>query len=343
MDGSCLIWPGDITDVPGIRVGNASDTVAKTGVTVVFPPAAGVVAGIHIGGSAPSTRQADSLQPLHVVDRIHAICLCGGSAFGLDAAGGVSAYLEERKVGFQYGGMTIPIVPSAAIFDLNFGDSSVRPNWRMGRIACESASEHHFSQGSVGAGTGATVGKLFGVEQAMKGGLGSASLVSGATIVGAIVVVNAYGDVTDTQGEMLAGARTSPASLEFCDSARLLMEGLAESRRISVENTTLALVAVNARLDKIMASRIAAQATVGLDRVIRPFHSHIDGDLTIVLGVGDEPIDPNRIGLLAADALQKAVVNAVVSADGFGVIPAWKDRRTDSNRGKWNATESTAP
>jgi L-aminopeptidase/D-esterase-like protein len=333
MNNSGCIWPGDIANVPGIRIGNASDTLAKTGVTVIFPPPEGVVAGIHIGGSAPSTRQVDSLQPLHVVDRVHAICLCGGSAFGLDAAGGVLAYLEGQGVGFHYGGMTIPIVPSAAIFDLNFGNSSVRPDAAMSRLACEKASSNRFEQGSVGAGTGATVGKLFGVEQAMKGGLGSASVVSGDIIVGAIVVVNAYGDVTDTQGEMLAGARKSPLSLELCDSARLLKEGLAESRRISVENTTLAVVAVNARLDKIMASRIAAQATVGLDRVIRPFHSHIDGDLTILLAVGDKPADPNRIGLLAADALQRAVVNAVLSAEGFGMVPSWKDRLGDSE--KW--------
>ncbi len=324
-NSSCLL-SGDITDVPGIRVGNASDTHAKTGVTVILLPSSGAAAGLHIGGSAPSTRQADSLRPLHVVDRVHAVCLCGGSAFGLDAAGGVLSYLEEHGVGFHYGGMTIPIVPAAAIFDLNFGDSAVRPDSEMGRLACRCASSDHFEQGSVGAGTGATVGKLFGVEQAMKGGLGSASVTSGEIVLGALVVVNAYGDVTGTAGELLAGARQSVSSLELADSASLLKEGLAESRRISFENTTLAVVAVNARLDKIMASRIAAQATVGLDRVIRPFHSHLDGDLTILLGVGDRPADPNRIGLMAAEALQKAVENAVRSADGFGIIPAWRDR-----------------
>ena len=323
---------GDITDVPGVRVGNASDFTAKTGVTVILPPSSGATAGIHIGGSAPSTRQADSLRPLHIVDRVHAICLCGGSAFGLDAAGGVMSCLESQGVGFHYGGITIPIVPAAALFDLNFGDSTVRPNTAMGRQACLKASSKRVVQGSVGAGTGATVGKLFGIKQAMKGGLGTASVTTGDLTVGALVVVNAYGDVTDMTGTLLAGARTSPSSSKLSDSARLLKNGQVESRRISLENTTLAVVAVNARLDKIMASRIAAQATVGLDRVIRPFHSHIDGDLTILLGVGDKEADPNRIGLLAADALQKAVINAVCSADGFGVIPAWKDLHDVSNR-----------
>jgi L-aminopeptidase/D-esterase-like protein len=187
------------------------------------------------------------------------------------------------------------------------------------------ASSDPVEQGSVGAGTGASIGKLFGIEQAMKGGIGSASVVSGDLVVGALVVVNAYGDVTDGKGNVLAGARESPESLELVDTARLLKEGKAASRPVPLENTTLAVVAVNARLDKIAASRVAAQATVGLTRVIRPFHSHIDGDLTIVLSVGDQEVDHNRIGLLAADALQQSVIRAAVKADGLGVLPAWRD------------------
>ena len=189
----------DITDVPGIRVGNAHDEDSKTGVTVILPPSNGAPAGLHMGGSAPSTRQMDSLRPLHVVDRVHGICLCGGSAFGLDADGGVLAYLEEKGVGFQVVGRTIPIVPAAAIFDLNVGNGSIRPDAAMGRRACENAFEGPVTQGSVGAGTGASVGKLFGIEQAMKGGLGSASCRSDDLVVGGLVVVNAYGDVIDMQ------------------------------------------------------------------------------------------------------------------------------------------------
>ncbi len=318
-------WHGDITDVPGIYVGNCEDIEAKTGVTVILVPERGVAAGVHVAGAAPSTRQMDSLAPAHVVDRVHGICLCGGSAFGLDAAGGVLAHLEQNRVGFRVVGRTIPIVPAAAIFDLNFGDGSVRPDATMGRQACANANKGPIAQGSVGAGIGASVGKLFGIEQGMKGGLGSASVVSHDLVVGALAIVNAYGDIADLQGNLLAGARTSPHSEQFADARDLLRSGKAVSRRVSVENTTLAVVAVNARLDKTAASRIAAQATVGLARVIRPFQTHIDGDLTIVMGHGDREVDPNRIGLLAAEAIQKAVMNAVRKADGFGLLPAWKD------------------
>jgi len=323
-----LFYGGFITDVPGIRIGNASNIEGKTGVTVVLVPSQGVAAGIHKGGSAPSTRQADSLEPLHIVERVHAVCLCGGSAFGLDAAGGVLRYLESHGVGFHYGSMTIPIVPCAALFDLNFGSAVLRPDAPLAIKACESSSDGPVEQGSVGAGTGATVGKLYGVEQAMKGGLGTCSLKSrGNLIVGALVVVNAYGDITDPSGDLLAGARTSPSGLELADAARLLQTGKAESRKISVENTTLAIVAVNARLDKIMAGRVAAQSTSGLGRVIKPFHSHVDGDLTIVLSLGEESADPNTIALMASEALQGAVINAITEADGFGIVPAFKDRK----------------
>jgi len=195
----------------------------------------------------------------------------------------------------------------------------------MGILACERASSGPVEQGSAGAGTGASVGKLFGIEHGMKGGLGSASVISGEIVVGALVVVNSYGDVTDAEGNLLAGARVSPTSLKLADAARLLKEGAAESRRLPVQDTTLAVVAANARVDKITASRIAAQATLGLGRVIRPFHSHIDGDLTIVLSTGDKEADPNRIALLAAEALQQSVIHAIRRADGLGVLPAWKD------------------
>lgn len=315
----------DITDVPGIRVGTAEDFDAKTGVTVILPPSEGATAGCHVGGSAPSTRQTDSLSTAHSVDRIHGICLCGGSAFGLDAVGGVLSQLEALQVGFPVVGHTVPIVPSAAIFDLNMGDGSVRPDRAMGIQACSNVSDDPVKQGSFGAGTGASIGKLFGIGHAMKGGQGSASCVSDDLVVGALVIVNAYGDILDEDGKILAGARISPDSHEFADAGALLMQGKAESRRISVDNTTLAVVAVNVGLNKIAASRIAVQATLGLSRVISPFHTQVDGDLTIVLGVGKDYADPNRIALMAQEALQRAVIKAIKHADGFGVLPAWKD------------------
>ncbi|MEW6349873.1 MAG: P1 family peptidase [Thermodesulfobacteriota bacterium] len=339
---------GDITDVPGILVGHAQNFQTKTGVTVVLAPRAGVAAGLHMGGNACSTRQFDALGPLHIVERIHAVCLCGGSAFGLDAGGGVLAWLEEQRVGYHVVGAIVPIVPTAALFDLNFGDGSTRPDAAMGRLACMHASAGPVPEGSVGVGTGASVGKLFGIGQGMKGGVGSSSEISGELVVGVLVAVNAYGDVTDTEGNLLAGARTAADSLDLADAARLLKEGKARSRtttgsgdkpespdksapaqnngtHTSTEHTTLAVIATNARMDRMVASRTAAQASLGLGRVIRPFHSHIDGDLTVLLSCGDVDADPNRVGLLAAEALQQAVIRAVRDADGFGIIPAARD------------------
>jgi L-aminopeptidase/D-esterase-like protein len=317
----------DITDVPGIRVGHAEDTDAKTGVTVILPTLNGIPAGLFIGGHAFSTREMDSLKPEHSVSLIHGVCLSGGSTFGLDAVGGVTAYLEERKVGLSVLGNTIPIVPAAVIFDLNFATGQVRPDRHMGTRACENATAGPIRQGSVGAGIGATVGNLLGAEQAMKGGLGSASVVSEDLVVGALVVLNALGDIVDTEGNIVAGARRSASALEFADASKLIAEGKIVSPGISIANTTLAVVAVNADVDKIVASKIAAQATLGLGQVIRPFHSHIDGDLTLLLGVGGNQADPNRIALLASDALQWATIKAVIHADGFGILPAWKDLR----------------
>jgi L-aminopeptidase/D-esterase-like protein len=329
------LMPGphdDITDVPGFRVGHHEDLAAKTGVTVVLPPSEGATGGLHIAGAAPSTRQMDSLMLQHIVDRVHAVCLCGGSAFGLDAAGGVLSYLEEHDIGFHVVGQTIPIVPSAAIFDLTVGDGSVRPDAAMAWEACRNAGSDPIRQGSVGVGTGASVGKLFGIAQGMKGGLGSASAVSGDLVVGALVVVNAYGDITDLHGNLMAGARVSATSRELADAARLLEQGLAVSRRVSVENTTLSVVATNAALNKVAASKVAAQATLGLGQVIRPFQTHIDGDLTVVLAAGPRQVDPNRVGLIAARVLQRAVLSAIHSADGFGLLPAWRDGKDVSDQ-----------
>jgi L-aminopeptidase/D-esterase-like protein len=325
MDHQLHFLHGDITDVPGIRVGHSTDLKAKTGVTVVLAPNGGSPAGLHVAGSASATRQLDSLSPFHVVTRIHGVCLCGGSGYGLDAGGGAAASLEAAGIGLPVVGHTVPIVPAAAIFDLGFGDPSRRPDWAMGAEAVRGATSGPILQGSVGAGTGATVGKLFGVTHGMKGGLGSASIASGELVIGALVVVNSFGDVTDGKGSLLAGARTAPESTELADALRLIREGRAMTPIISLESTTLAVIAVNAKADKIVASRIAAQATIGLARVIRPFQSQVDGDLTIVICAGDLLVDPNRIGLLAADALEQAVINAVCKADGFGLLPAWKD------------------
>ncbi len=315
----------DITDVAGVRVGHAHDENAKTGVTAILFPPRGVPAGAHTAGFATSTRQVDSLGPSHVVNRIHGFLLCGGSAFGLDATGGALSYLEQAGVGIPVTGKAIPIVPSAAIFDLNFGLWRTRPDGPMGWAACEAATDGPIEQGSVGVGMGATVGKLFGAARGMKGGVGSASVIEDDLVVGALVVVNAFGDVRDAGGRIIAGARAAPDSLELIDADALLRAGKARSINVSAENTTLAVVAVNAALDKTNAMRVASQASLGMGRVISPCHSLVDGDLTVVAAVGAKDADPVRVGLLAVEAVRQAGLNAVTRADGFGILPAVRD------------------
>jgi L-aminopeptidase/D-esterase-like protein len=314
----------DITDVRGILVGAAQDLTGMTGCTVLIMPNC-ARAGVYVGGSAPSTRQMDSLNLLHIVDRIHGVCLCGGSAFGLDAGGGVLRRLAELEIGFNVAGRIVPIVPCAAIFDLGFGDGSITPDSLMGYKACEAAGTGPVAQGSVGAGAGATVGKLFGIDYAMKGGLGSSSVSCGSVTVGALVVVNAFGDVTDENGAILAGCRLPSNPSELADAAAKLKTGEAKSRSFPVENTTLAVIAANTFFDKLTATRIAAQANLALGQVIKPFHSQVDGDLTIALSLGEQTADPAQIALLAQEALKKAVVKAIKNADGMGLIPAYRD------------------
>src|SRR5512137_541225 len=241
-----------ITDVPGFRVGHAQDSKAATGCTVILCPAS-TVGGVDIRGSAAGTRQIDSLQSFHFVDEVHAVLLAGGSAFGLDSSGGVMQYLEERSIGYQTSAGRVPIVPTAIIYDLGLGDGKVRPGRKMGYQACENANPGPVAEGSVGAGTGASVGKLYTIRFATKGGLGTASVVSaGGVIVGALVVVNAFGDVVDpAERRILAGARDPEDPLRFADSAARIKAGAGlPGWNRGVQNTTLGVVATNAKLSK---------------------------------------------------------------------------------------------
>ena len=239
-----------LTAIPGIRVGHGTDDVGCTGCTVILCPE-GTVGGVDIRGSAAGTREMDALYPMHLVPSVHAVLFAGGSAFGLDAAGGVMRYLEERGVGFDVQVTRVPIVPAAILFDLRLGDAAARPDARMAYAACRQATSGPFPEGCVGAGTGATVGKLFGVSQAMKSGLGSAALeVSGGVKVAALVAVNAFGDVRDpATGTLLAGARTAPESFRLANTAASMRDGVRPVG-YKAENTTLAVVATNARLTK---------------------------------------------------------------------------------------------
>jgi L-aminopeptidase/D-esterase-like protein len=308
----------DITDVPGIRVGHETDVEAATGCTVILcdTPAVG---GVDVRGGAPATRETDVLRPLHMVEEVHAILLSGGSAFGLDAASGVMRYLEEQGQGFDTGVARVPIVPAAAIFDLGLGSATIRPDAQSGYRACEQASEEATLQGNVGAGTGATVGKMAGPAFMMKGGLGSASLqINDELIVGALVIVNAAGDVIDPQTQqILAGARNPLGGYVFGSA---------------VGNTTLAVIATNAALTKEQANKVAQMAHNGLAQTLRPAHTMFDGDTVFTLALGERTerlsdtdsaaIQTSMIGASAATVLARAIVKAIRSARELHGIPA---------------------
>ena len=314
-----------LTQVPGIRVGHASDIVGCTGCTVVLCPE-GTVGGVDVRGSAAGTRELDALSPLHLVPHVHAALLAGGSAFGLDAAGGVMQYLEERGIGFDVQVTRVPIVPTAILFDLRLGDARARPDPRMAYAACQQAAAGPIQEGSVGAGTGATVGKLFGITQAMKSGLGTAGLtLPGGLIVAALAVVNAFGDVRDpSAGQPLAGARDAPDSHRLVDTAAAMRRGIVR-RGYTAESTTLCIVATNARLSKVQVTKLAQMAQQGLVRTILPVHTTLDGDLVIGLATGAVEADLNAVGLAAADAVAEAIVRAVKTATTLGGLPAWAD------------------
>jgi len=313
-----------ITDVPGIKVGHYTDREAATGCTVVLCEE-GAVAGVDVRGSAPGTRETDLLAPTNLVTEVQAIFLSGGSAFGLDAAAGVMRYLEERGHGFPAGAARVPIVPAAIIFDLSVGSASIRPTPQDAYQACLAATAGPVAEGTVGAGTGATVGKVLGPGLRMKGGLGTASRRVGGFTVGALVVVNALGDVVDPQtGKILAG----PRDLErggFLSTTEVLMGGAAPSPFEG--NTTLGVVATNARLDKAQATKLAQMAQDGLARAIRPSHTMFDGDavFALAMGKGEGVAEVTVLGVVAAEVVAQAVVRAIMKAEGIHGIPSARD------------------
>ena len=313
-----------ITDVPGIRVGHAQDQSAFTGCTVILCEG-GAVGGVDQRGGAPGTRETDALHPMHLVQQVHAILLAGGSAFGLDAAGGVVRFLEERQVGFDVGVARVPIVPAAILFDLGLGRADIRPDAAMGYQACLNANLEPPEAGNFGAGCGATVGKILGMQQAMKSGIGNASIVLGESLViGALVAVNAFGDVIDPEtGEIIAGARlldqntkATSGGVAFADTLQV-MKKMVEKSRLGFapgQNTVIGVVATNARLNKEQANKMAQMAQDGLARAIRPAHTMLDGDTIFALSTGQQEADVNIIGAFAAEALEKAILQAVRSA-----------------------------
>lgn len=314
----------EIIRIPGIRIGNAQDLDGMTGCTVIVCEN-GAVAGVDVRGGAPGTRETDLLKAENLVEKIHAVILAGGSAFGLDAAAGVMQYLEEKDVGFDVGVTKVPIVAGAVLFDLLCGSHRVRPDRDMGYRACVAAEQGEFSLGSAGAGTGATVGKLLGMEHAMKGGLGAYCVQTGSLLVGAVVAVNCFGDVIDpTSGAVLAGSyRENPFA--FLSTEDGMIEQYSSRSNAFAGNTTIGVVITNGALTKAQANKVASMAHNGYARTMRPAHTMLDGDTIFALSVGEVEADVSVIGLLAARVMEQAVLSAVKSTVSVGGYKAWRD------------------
>jgi L-aminopeptidase/D-esterase-like protein len=320
---------GGITEVQGIQVGHFTDSRRPTGCTVLIFEK-GATAGVDVRGSAPGTRETDLLSPTNSVQQVQAILLAGGSAFGLDAATGVVRYLEEHGLGFHVGAVVVPIVPAAILYDLGVGDPKIRPTADSGYKACQNASFSIVAEGNVGAGAGATVGKMFGMKQAMKSGLGTASIRVAKTgvIVGAIVAVNAVGDVVDPKtAKIIAGAR-KPDGSGFLDSMAQIREGRS-LELLAGANTTVGVVGTNVAFDKTQMTKIAQMAQDGLARTINPSHTLADGDTIFAVATGAISAHANHgaIGAIAADVMAQAVVRAVLRARGLPGLPAAADLR----------------
>jgi L-aminopeptidase/D-esterase-like protein len=338
MNTACLSVnanaPDSITDVAGIEAGHFTDTRRPTGCTVIITRE-GAVAGVDVRGAAPGTRETDLLHPSNLVDRVHAVMLAGGSAWGLDAASGVMRWLEENNIGLPVGFGLVPIVPAAVLFDLPVGDARIRPDARAGYAACVAASRSAPAQGNVGAGAGALVGKIFGLARAMRGGIGSASITVDGITVGAIIACNAVGDVIDPgTGKVLAGARTLDGS-SLVNSRDALMAGNPPQPVLAGTNTTIGVIATDAQLTKAQAHRLAQVAHDGLARSINPVHTLSDGDTLFALGTGQAGKSSGMLllGTLAAEVTARAVVRAVLAAQGISLGGlTWPSARDLSHR-----------
>ncbi|MDP2852768.1 MAG: P1 family peptidase [Smithellaceae bacterium] len=314
----------EFTDIEGIEVGHAQNLNAATGCTVMLC-GDGATAGVDVRGGAPGTRETDLLNPVNLVQKIHAVMLAGGSAFGLDAAAGIMQYLEEKKIGFDVGVTRVPIVCGAVLFDLTLGDFKIRPDKEMGYSACVNATKKFCSQGNVGAGTGATVGKILGMNRAMKSGLGCYALQVGDLKVGALVAVNCLGDVIDPEtGKKLAG----PLSVDgktLADTEDIMIQAYADKKNLFSGNTTIGVVATNATFDKAQVTKLASMAQNGYARTMRPAHTMVDGDTIFALSTGDVSADLSVAGLLAARVMERAVVNAVKNTTSLCGLKSYSD------------------
>jgi L-aminopeptidase/D-esterase-like protein len=319
-----------LTDIPGILVGHASDYDGLTGCTVVLCER-GAVAGGDIRGSATGVDEWDVLNPMHVAPMIHGVVFSGGSAFGLESAGGVRRFLDHKGVGFNTGAGTVPIVVGAILFDLGFAKKGVRPTREMAETAAAAATDRAVVEGAVGAGTGATVGKILGMTNAMKSGVGSWTVAlegqNSGVLVSALAVVNALGDVRDAAtGKIVAGARKTPGGApgeaQFADSARL-MKSMGPTG-FTRENTTLVVVATNAALTKVEATKLAQLAQLGVGRAINPVNTMSDGDLAVAMSCGTSSAPIDALGVAASEAVAEAILRAVRMAPALGGLPGLK-------------------
>ncbi len=326
-----------ITDVRGIEVGQAQDEEALTGCTVIICRK-GAVAGVDVRGGAPGTRETDLLDPVNLVQKVHAILLAGGSAYGLDAASGVMRYLEEKKIGFNTGVAKVPIVPAAILYDLNIGRADVRPDSAMGYRAAAVASSAAPAEGNAGAGMGASVGKMFGLSLSMKAGIGTASMdIGGGVVVGALVAVNAWGDVIDPQtDQIIAGLRSGKVGPlrvgkkdQFADTLAMLKSSVGRGvlGLTSRANTVIGVIATNAKLTKAQATKVAQMAQDGVARTIRPAHTMLDGDVIFALATGTKGADVSSVGAFAAEVMAEAITRAARMATSAGNLPGLFEKR----------------
>lgn len=324
-----------IHKVPGFKIGQAQDFEALTGCTVILCDD-GSIGGVDQRGGSPGTRETDLLRPLHMVETVNALLLTGGSAFGLDAAGGVMKYLEEHGKGINVGPTVVPIVPAAVLMDLGIGNPKVRPDLKMGYQACLNASDASPEQGNYGAGTGATVGKVLGINQAMKGGIGHAAVeIGGGVWIGAIVAVNAMGDIVDPESrKIIAGARTIKKSVIkigdedlFANTLTIMASFLGQkSMKIaSKQNTVIGAVLTNAKLNKNETNKLAQSGQNGLVLSVQPSHTMFDGDTMFAVSSQKKSSDINAIAAFAPLVVAQAIVNAICSAKSVGAIPAASD------------------
>lgn len=312
-----------VNEITGFKIGQAQDKTAATGCTVVICEN-GAVCGVDVRGGSPGTRDTDALNPVNNREKVHAVLLSGGSSFGLDAAGGVMQFLEQRKIGRDVSVTVVPNVCAAILFDLGCGSATIRPDAKMGYSACENAfAGNPWQSGNFGAGTGAVLGTALGHDGAMKGGVGSAAFCHGDLICGAIAAVNCVGDVYDN-GVKIAGARI-PGSNKFADSERVVLERFTEKTDVFSGNTIIGCVMTNARLTKAQATKLASIAHNGIARAVRPAHTVFDGDTIFSMCTGEVSASLDAVGILAAHAVERAIIDAVKSAESLGVYPAMRD------------------